>query len=85
MEIIPFVCDNWDGEPLFIIFGDIVEDQGGPNIYGKAFLLDDVPWVPSLKPTEELCREMAKDNKNQDNRLWVSNDLLEQFMDLLGE
>jgi hypothetical protein len=77
--IIPFICEHWDGKPLFIIKGGI-RGSMFPTAYGKAYFYEDFPWPDAeLKPSKEACVEIARANDRLDPLLWVTKELETQF------
>lgn len=79
--IVPFVCECWEGKPLFIINGGI-RGSMFPSVYGTAYKYEDFPWPEGTKETKEKCRSIAKMNNSP--QLWVTDEVYKQFKKILA-
>ncbi len=78
--IIPFICEQWEGKPLFIIKGGI-RGHMITTVYGKAYFYEDFPWTEENfpKPSKEACLNTATRNNESNPHAWVITELSNQF------
>jgi hypothetical protein len=80
--VVPFICDSWEGEPLFIIKGGICGSLF-PDVYGEVYTYENFPWPEGKKVSKEECIQMAKENNVRMPHLWVTDKVYNQFLAIL--